>query len=150
MDVDTLIREIDARMEDDYSRLRRRRYVHRTTGVIYNIVLIGAPAILAVGLTDSETIGGKSLLLCIAIVGGLNASFRPYLNSQRRRADLNNMRQLRDRFRIDILRASGDEKEQVEIFEKYSELYAEIYNKRGKMTVEASSSGSPEIEISSD
>lgn len=126
------MREIDERMAHDIRQLTRWRLVHRTVGVFYTIVLVLVPAVLAVGFTSSETPLGKTLLLIAAVVGGLNVTFKPYLHSQKRRADVNNMRRLRDQFRIEAS-AGGDV---MAICEKYSALYAEMFEARGRELVD--------------
>ncbi|RKT53492.1 hypothetical protein [Saccharothrix australiensis] len=131
-DVDALVEELDARMLQDCKRLTMWRQVHRTTGVGYTIVLILVPAVLAVGFTSSETALGKVLLLAAAVVGGLNVTFKPYLHSQKRRADVNTMRRLRDQFRAEVARG-GDV---IAVYEKYSAQYATIFEARGRELVD--------------
>jgi hypothetical protein len=126
------VQEIDDRMAHDVRLLTRWRLVHRTVGVLYTIVLIFVPAVLAVGFTSSETPLGKTLLLVAAVVGGLNVTFKPYLHSQKRRADVNNMRRLRDQFRIEAA-AGGDV---MAVCEKYSALYADMFEARGRELVD--------------
>ncbi|RKT69601.1 hypothetical protein DFJ66_2835 [Saccharothrix variisporea] len=126
------MQEIDERMAHDVRLLTRWRLVHRTVGVLYTIILIFVPAVLAVGFTSSETPLGKTLLLIAAVVGGLNVTFKPYLHSQKRRADVNNMRRLRDQFRIEAT-AADDVKA---VCEKYSALYAEMFEARGRELVD--------------
>lgn len=128
-DVDTLIRELDDRMQHDCRRLSMWRVVHRTTGLCYTVVLIFVPAVLAVGFTSSETVLGKVLLLTAAVVGGLNVTFRPYLHSLKRRSDVNTMRRLRDDFRADV--AAAVEGEVLAVYRRYSATYATIFEERG-------------------
>ncbi|XVV05841.1 hypothetical protein ACQPW3_10795 [Actinosynnema sp. CA-248983] len=130
--VEALIQELDDRMAKDCRALTRWRLVHRTVGVVYTIILVLVPAVLAVGFTSSETTLGKTLLLVAAVVGGLNVTFKPYLHSQKRRADVNNMRRLRDQFRAEAA-GGGDP---VAVYEKYSALYAETFEARGRELVD--------------
>ncbi|WP_309115821.1 hypothetical protein [Saccharothrix sp.] len=130
--VDALIQELDDRMAKDCRTLTRWRLVHRTVGVVYTIILVLVPAVLAVGFTSSETVVGKTLLLIAAVVGGLNVTFKPYLHSQKRRADVNNMRRLRDQFRAEAARSQDP----VATYEKYSALYAEMFEARGRELVD--------------
>jgi hypothetical protein len=128
-DVEALIRELDDRMRLDCRRLSVWRVVHRTTGLLYTVVLIFVPAVLAVGFTSSETVLGKWLLLTAAVVGGLNVTFKPYLHSQKRRASVNTMRRLRDEFRADVI-STGDG-DLLAVYRKYSAAYATIFEQRG-------------------
>ncbi|CCH29212.1 hypothetical protein ABZ816_38435 [Actinosynnema sp. NPDC047251] len=131
-DVNALVQELDDRMRTDYRRLTVWRQVHRSTGVVYTIVLILVPAVLAVGFTSSETVLGKTLLLIAAVVGGLNVTFKPYLHSQKRRADVNTMRRLRDRFRGEVAKAE----DVVAVYDRYSAHYAAIFEARGRELVD--------------
>jgi hypothetical protein len=119
-------------MARDIRVLTRWRLVHRTVGVVYTIILVFVPAVLAVGFTSSENVLGKTLLLIAAVVGGLNVTFKPYLHSQKRRADVNNMRRLRDQFRAELAGPDDD----VQVYEKYSALYAEMFEARGRELVD--------------
>ncbi|GAA0261081.1 hypothetical protein GCM10010492_72650 [Saccharothrix mutabilis subsp. mutabilis] len=130
--VEALVQELDDRMAKDCRALTRWRHVHRTVGVFYTIVLVLVPAVLAVGFTSSETVLGKTLLLVAAVVGGLNVTFKPYLHSQKRRADVNNMRRLRDQFRAEVT----DSPDAKAVYEKYSALYAEMFEARGRELVD--------------
>ncbi len=105
------------------------RVVHRTTGLLYTVVLILVPAVLAVGFTSSETALGKVLLLTAAVVGGLNVTFKPYLHSMKRRGDVNTMRRLRDEFRADV--AAAADGEALAVYREYSAAYAAIFEQRG-------------------
>lgn len=116
----------------DCKRLTMWRQLHRSTGVLYTIVLILVPAVLAVGFTSSETVLGKALLLIAAVVGGLNVTFKPYLHSQKRRADVNVMRRLRDQFQGEVARG-GDV---IAVYERYSAQYASIFEARGRELVD--------------
>ncbi|MEU5696405.1 hypothetical protein [Actinosynnema sp. NPDC020468] len=127
-DVQALVAELDQRMLRDYRRMTVWRQVHRTTGMLYTVVLILVPAVLAVGFTTSETVLGKTLLLLAAVVGGLNVTFKPYLHSQKRRRDVNTMRRLRDEFRGEVAKA-GDNA--VEVYDKYSKAYSTVFEARG-------------------
>ncbi len=127
-----LVRELDERMLKDFKRLTRWGLAHRSTGVLYTIVLILVPAVLAVGFASSETVLGKALLLVTAVVGGLNVTFKPYLHSQKRRSDVNTMRRLRDQFRGEV--AKGDDV--IAVYEKYSAQYAAIFEARGRELVD--------------
>jgi len=131
-DVDALVGELDDRMSRDCRSLTKWRHVHRSTGVVYTIVLILVPAVLAVGFTSSETVLGKTLLLVAAVVGGLNVTFKPYLHSQKRRADVNTMRLLRDRFRAEVAKAD----DVIAVYEKYAAQYAAIFEARGRELVD--------------
>ncbi|WP_433270508.1 hypothetical protein ACQPZF_09960 [Actinosynnema sp. CS-041913] len=131
-DVDALVQELDARMLRDCERLTYWRQVHRSTGVLYTIVLIFVPATLAVGFTSSETPLGKALLLATAVVGGLNVTFKPYVHSQKRRTDINTMRRLRDQFRGEVAKG-GDV---IAVYEKYSAQYAAIFDARGRELID--------------
>ncbi|MEV0675774.1 hypothetical protein AB0I60_04535 [Actinosynnema sp. NPDC050436] len=131
-DVNALVQELDDRMHTDCRRLTVWRQVHRSTGVLYTIVLILVPAVLAVGFTSSETVLGKSLLLVAAVVGGLNVTFKPYLHSQKRRADVNAMRRLRDRFRGEVAKAD----DVIAVYDHYSAQYAAIFEARGRELVD--------------
>ncbi|MFJ6676470.1 hypothetical protein ACIQMJ_35660 [Actinosynnema sp. NPDC091369] len=128
-DVNALIRELDDRMRHDCRRLSTWRVVHRTTGLLYTVVLIAVPAVLAVGFTSSETALGKVLLLAAAVVGGLNVTFKPYLHSIKRRGDVNTMRRLRDEFRADV--AAAADGEALDVYRKYSATYATVFEQRG-------------------
>ncbi|NUT94441.1 MAG: hypothetical protein HOY78_20725 [Saccharothrix sp.] len=130
--VEAVVRELDDRLAHDIRQLSRWRLVHRTVGVFYTIVLVLVPAVLAVGFTSSETPLGKVLLLVAAVVGSLNVTFKPYLHSQKRRADVNNARRLRDQFRIEVA-AGGDV---AAVCEKYSALYAAMFEARGRELVD--------------
>ncbi|GGP73082.1 hypothetical protein [Saccharothrix coeruleofusca] len=127
VDVDGLIAELDQRMLRDCGRLSMWRVVHRTTGVVYTVVLILVPALLAAGFASSETRLGKALLLVAAVVGGLNVTFKPYLHSRKRRSDVNTMRRLRDEFRGEVARASDP----AAVYDKYSAAYAAVFEARG-------------------
>ncbi|MBB4967545.1 hypothetical protein [Saccharothrix violaceirubra] len=133
-DVAALVRELDDRMLRDYRRMTMWRQVHRTTGVLYTVVLILVPAVLAVGFTTSETMLGKALLLIAAVVGGLNVTFKPYLHSQKRRADVNTMRRLRDEYRGELARAGASGA--VDVYDKYSRTYATVFEARGQDLVD--------------
>ncbi|MEU4806473.1 hypothetical protein [Actinosynnema sp. NPDC023587] len=131
-DANALVGELDDRMRTDCRRLMVWRQVHRSTGVVYTIVLILVPAVLAVGFTSSETVLGKTLLLVAAVVGGLNVTFKPYLHSQKRRGDVNTMRRLRDRFRGEVAKAD----DVIEVYDRYSAQYAAIFEARGRDLVD--------------
>lgn len=131
-DVNALVQELDQRMHADCRRLTVWRQLHRSTGVLYTIVLILVPAVLAVGFTSSETVLGKTLLLIAAVVGGLNVTFKPYLHSQKRRADVNTMRRLRDQFRGEVAKAD----DVVAVYDKFSAQYAAIFEARGSALVD--------------
>jgi hypothetical protein len=141
-DVRQLIAELDARMLRDCWRLRRWRHFHRVIAVTLSLIVIIAPSVLAVGLISSETIPGKVLLLVIAAVGGFSATFRPYTQSYRRRADMNAVHQIRDEFRTEVLRAeqAQDEAALVDVFGKFAYTYASLFQLRGKELVEATMS----------
>ncbi|MBW4717468.1 hypothetical protein [Saccharothrix obliqua] len=142
-DVEVLVRELDERMLRDCTRLTKWGWVHRATGVVYTVVLILVPAVLAVGFTSSETAIGKALLLVAAVVGGLNVTFKPYVHSQKRRADVNTMRRLRDQFRAEVARAD----DVVAVYDRYSAQYAAVFEARGrdlvdgKLSAEADAAG---------
>jgi hypothetical protein len=133
-DVEALIQELDDRMRLDCRRLSVWRVVHRTTGLLYTVVLIFVPAVLAVGFTSSETVLGKVLLLTAAVVGGLNVTFKPYLHSQSRRAAVNTMRRLRDEFRAEVVATAGGDV--LTVYRKYSAAYATLFEQRGEELVD--------------
>jgi hypothetical protein len=141
-DVQQLIAELDARMHRDCARLRLWRHFHRITAVILSLVVIVAPAVLAVGLISSETIPGKLLLLVIAAVGGFSATFKPYTQSYRRRAAMNAVHQMLDEFRAEVLEAqlAQDTAAQVAIFKEFSQRYATVFELRGRELLEAAMS----------
>lgn len=131
-DADALIKELEIRMRHDWTRMQRWSYVHGANGVLYSVILIVAPSVLAVGLVSSESILGKGLLFVIAVVGGLNATFKPHSHSQKRRTDMNSMRVLHDRFRGDIEKSGGDRGLLMAAYEKYSKMFGNVYELRGE------------------
>jgi|tagenome__1003787_1003787.scaffolds.fasta_scaffold20110837_1 hypothetical protein len=138
LDLDDLISELEDRIRRDFWRMKRWRLVHRTNGVLYSLVLIVGPAILAVGLTTSETPIGKGMLLAIAVVGGLNVAFKPYLHSQKRRGDANSMRRLHDEFRVEIVKSRAkDDVDCSIVYNRFSRIYANIYELRGRELIDA-------------
>jgi hypothetical protein len=134
-DVDKLIEELNERMLVDCRRLGQWRHFHRLTAIFLNVVLIVAPPVLAVGLVGADSIPGKVLLLAVTVVGGVSATFKPYTHSYRRRADLNSLHRLRDEFRVEVAKADAGSK--VEIYQKYSSIYSNSYELRGRELIEA-------------
>ncbi|MEV4313529.1 hypothetical protein [Actinocrispum sp. NPDC049592] len=147
-DVDTLIEELNARMSRDCRWLSRWRQFHRLTAIILNVVLIVAPPILAVGLVDAGSPLGKLLLLAVTVVGGVSATFKPYTHSYRRRADMNSLYRLRDEFRGETAAVSAEDVvAKTAVFLKYSSIYSNIYELRGRELIEATLSVTEEREI---
>lgn len=136
-EIEALINDLDKRMRHDRARVNRWRIAHRTNGILFNLVLIIAPAALAVGLTSSEDMLGKALLFAIAVVGGLNATFKPYLHSQRRRTDMNAMRRLHDEFQAEMAKASAEGASPISVYQKYSLIFSNIYELRGRELIDA-------------
>ena len=135
-DIESLIKELDERMYRDFKRMRAWRVIHRANGILFSLILILAPAVLAVGLTTSVTVAGKSLLFAIAVVGGLNATFKPYLHSQTRRQDMNAMRRLRDQFQ-GRLAAGNQGVDPAAVYDEYSHTYSNMYELRGRELIDA-------------
>lgn len=146
-DIDKLVDELDIRMQNDCRWLARWRQFHRIVAVFLSLTLTVAPSALAVGLTSSESLPGKVLLLMIAIVGGLTTTFKPYTQSYKRRADLNALHRLRDEFRAEVAKAQNDGGVTVDIYQKYSAVYANIYELRGKELIEATLSVTEQREM---
>lgn len=131
-DADTLVKELEKRMRHDWMRMQRWSYIHGANGVLYSVILIVAPSVLAVGLVSSESTFGKGLLLVIAVVGGLNATFKPHSHSQKRRTDMNSMRVLHDRFRGDVEKSGGDSGRLMAAYDQYSKMFGNVYELRGE------------------
>jgi hypothetical protein len=146
-DITRLIEELDNRMKRDCRWLMRWRHFHRIVAIMINLTLIAAPSILAVGLTTSETILGKTLLLSIAILGGLSATFKPYTHSYKRRADMNSIYRLRDEFRGEAAKVATTDSLLVEVYQRYSYIYSNIYELRGKELIEATLGVSEQREV---
>lgn len=147
-DINALIVELDTRMRQDCRSLRKWRHFHRYTAVLLTIVLILAPSLLAVGLISSQSLAGKILLMAIAVVGGLSATFRPYTHSYKRRADMNAVYRLRDEFRAEVAKAEASGQIAIiEVYQKYSQIYSSIYELRGKELLEATLSVTEQREI---
>jgi hypothetical protein len=146
-EIEKLIDELDERMQKDCRWLARWRQFHRIVAVFLSLVLTVAPSVLAVGLMSSESLLGKVLLLMIAVVGGLTTTFKPYTQSYKRRADLNALHRLRDEFRAEVAKAQEDGTPVVDIYKKYSSVYANIYELRGKELIEATLSVTEQREM---
>jgi len=131
-----LIEDLDLRIEHDYCRIRRWRILHRFLGIIFSIILIGLPALMAVGLLSTQNTIGKLMLLLVTLIAGLNSAFEPYFHSHQRRTDMNNMRQLHDEFRSEIIHSGEDEQGLLYVFKKFSKLFYDLYAERGKLLVD--------------
>jgi hypothetical protein len=136
-DIEALLDELNDRMRRDWTRMKRWSLIHRTNGVLYTLVLIFAPALLAVGLISAESVLGKSLLFAVAVVGSLNVTFKPYLHSQRRRADMTIIRRLHDEFKVEAATVAGDKEKMVATYEKYASSFSDFYELRGGELVDA-------------
>jgi hypothetical protein len=145
--INELVDELDERMRRDSRRVNRWRLFHRLNGITFNLVLIVAPSILAVGLVSSESPQGRAILFAISVVGGINVTFKPYLHSQRRRSDMNAMRRLRDEFQGEMLLVDKDEGKSAEAFEKYSRIFSNIYELRGRELIDATLSINEQREL---
>jgi hypothetical protein len=144
-----LIGELDTRMQRDCRRLRRWRHFHRLIAILQSVILIIVPSLLAIGLISPQSFTGKILLMSIVVTGGLSATFRPYTHSYRRRAAMNTIYRLRDEFRAEVAKAetAGGQQATIEVYEKYSQEYANLYGLRGKELVEATLSMTEQREI---
>jgi hypothetical protein len=145
-DIEGLLNELNERMRRDWSRMKRWSLIHRTNGVLYTLVLILAPAVLAVGLISSDSVLGKSLLFAVAVVGSLNVTFKPYLHGQRRRTDMSTIRRLHDEYKIAVAVSEGDNAKLVAVYEKYSAEFSDFYDLRGGALVDAALAESAEAE----
>lgn len=81
------------------------------------------------------------------MVGGISVTFKPYLHSQRRRTDMNAMRRLRDEFQGQMALVANDERKAAEVFEKYSRIFSNIYELRGRELIDATLSINEQREL---
>jgi len=129
---------LQERMEKDYSRMDRWRRWHRLTALLYAVITISVPAIVAAGLVpDKHELIKKALLILVAVTAGLNTAFKPALHSAIRRSDTNNSRELFDRYRGELAGAAGKAEAVLPVYQKYSELFGKMYHDRGAKLVES-------------
>ena len=135
--IETLIKELEIRMEKDQKRMWKWRQFHRSTAVIFNMALIILPAFMAVGLISySDETLSKIFLFLITILGGVNAAFKPSINSQRRRLDMSLSRRLYDEYRGELAVAGESDENLFKLFNKYSAKFSEMYESRSKWLIE--------------
>jgi hypothetical protein len=135
--VDSLISDLDSRIENDYQRMRRWRYVHRVIGLLAIVILMIVPPILAVGFISSSSTAGRILLFIITVVAGFNGLFQPLHQSYRRRSDANNDRRLLDEFRTEVAARRKEPEQLAEVYKIFSARFAKLYEERGEGLIEA-------------
>ncbi len=125
-DVQMLVRELDRRLKDDFKWMRRCRHLHRAIGILFTIVLVAAPPIVAAGILPSDSIWGKLLLLAATVVAALNSVFQPLALSDFRRQDMGQIGLLRDQYRA-ALANTVDEEKRIALFKHYTRKSADLF-----------------------
>lgn len=131
------MQELLNRCTRDLLRMKRWRLFHRWIALLFTAVMIVLPAVLVSGLipeTDSTIY--KVLLLIIAITAGFNSAFSPSLHSAMRRSDMNSTRRLRDRLLAELDRPLS-EIDHADIYRRYAEEFAAMYEQRGDHLIES-------------
>jgi hypothetical protein len=135
--IESLISELDSRIENDYKRMRHWRYFHRVVGLLATAILLVVPPILAIGFVSASSAVGKTLLFTITVVGGFNGLFQPLIQSYRRRSDANNVLSLLDEFRTGVALCREKQGPLAELYETFSARFTKLYAERGESLIEA-------------
>jgi hypothetical protein len=130
--------QLEQRMQGDFLRMDKWRRWHRLLFLLYSLIIIAIPTILASDVISSRhVVLTKSLLLLVTLAGALNAAFKPTLHSALRRADMNTSRELFDRYRGDLAAAAKEPEKVLTVYRTYVELWGKMYSDRGKELTEA-------------
>jgi hypothetical protein len=135
---DQLACQLEKRMQADFLRMDKWRRWHRLLFLLYSLIIIAIPAILASGVIAGRYgVLTKSLLLLVTLAGALNAAFKPTLHSALRRSDMNTSRELFDRYRGDLAGAAASPDKVLLVYRTYVEQFGKMYSERGKELTEA-------------
>jgi hypothetical protein len=135
-DARELIREFGRRLEADFKWMRLCRHSHRALGILFTLVLVAIPPLVAAGILPSESMWGKLLLLAVTVVAALNSVFQPLALGDFRRQDMNQIRLLHDQFRADVVNAADDEK-RIALFKDYTRKFTALFAGRSARLLDA-------------
>lgn len=133
--VDGMLTELEKRFEKDWKRMGRWRQVHRSAGLLLTAVVVGVPALGAVGFVDTGDEVGKLLMGLASLSAVVVSTYRPLVHSRLRRSDMNRGRALWDELRATVSGAASDEQKR-DVFKTFSEKFRGMYEDRGDHLIE--------------